>query len=50
MTTPDEAGRWLREHFADDPDPEIDITWQVGESSPAVYREVMEILFGPPTG
>lgn len=46
----DEAGEWLREHFRDDPEPRIDITWQVGEPSPLVYREVMEILFGPPAG
>lgn len=44
------AGEWLREHFKDDPEPRIDITLMVGESNPAAYREVMEILFGPPTG
>lgn len=42
-----EASAWLRKHFAHDGAPEIDITWTVGESSPTVYREVMDILFGP---
>ncbi|MBT2398367.1 hypothetical protein [Streptomyces sp. ISL-100] len=41
------AVQWLREHFAIDPDPKIDITLVVAESNPAVYREVLEILFGP---
>ncbi|MBT2493755.1 hypothetical protein J7E96_35725 [Streptomyces sp. ISL-96] len=41
------AGQWLKEHFAGDPDPKIDITLMVGKSNPAVYREVLEILFGP---
>ena len=43
--TPDEANEWLRRYFADDHDPVIDITWHVGPSDPAIYREVMEILF-----
>ncbi|WP_158708814.1 hypothetical protein [Streptomyces sp. NRRL S-920] len=45
--TPEEAGEWLRRHFADEHEPEITLTWVPGESNPAVYLEVMEILFGP---
>lgn len=46
----DEAGQWLREHFKDDPEPRVDITLVPAEANPLAYREVMEILFGPPTG
>jgi hypothetical protein len=43
----DEAGEWLREHFKDDPAPRVEIVMEVTEPNPAVYQEVMEILFGP---
>jgi hypothetical protein len=43
----EEASRWLKDHFAGESDPEITITWHVGPSNPNVYREVLEILFGP---
>ncbi|WP_406108629.1 hypothetical protein OG698_38610 [Streptomyces sp. NBC_01003] len=46
----EEAGEWLRERFKDDPEPSVDITLVVGEPNPTAYREVMEILFGPPVG
>ena len=49
-TPAEEAGQWLRDHFKDDPEPRVDITLIPGEPSPAAYREVLEILFGPPTG
>lgn len=44
---PEQAGEWLRQHFADDPEPKVDLVIEVTEPNPVVYREVMEILFGP---
>lgn len=44
----EEAGAWLREHFEDDPEPKVDITLMAAPPNPAAYREVLEILFGPP--
>lgn len=46
----EEAGAWLREHFKGDPEPKVDITLVIGEPNPLIYREVLEILFGPPGG
>ena len=46
----DEAGEWLRKHFEDDAEPQISITLEAAPVNPLVYREVMEILFGPPAG
>lgn len=45
--TPEEAVRWLREHFKSDPHPRVEIVMEVTEPNPAVYQEVMEMLFGP---
>lgn len=45
-----DASAWLREHFKDDPEPRVDITWEVTEPNDAVFREVLEILFAPEPG
>ena len=42
------ASAWLREHFADDPAPSVNITWTVADSpQPAKLARMAEILFGP---
>lgn len=46
----DEAGQWLRENLKDETEPRVDITLIPGDPSPVAYQEVLEILFGPPTG
>lgn len=45
--TPEEAAQWLRDHFRNVPEPKLNICIEVTESNPVIYREVMEILFGP---
>ena len=43
----EEAGAWLREHFKDDPEPKVDITFRDEEPDPVAYRRILEILFSP---
>jgi hypothetical protein len=47
----DEAGEWLKRHFADDPAPEVRVTseWRDQQPNVAAYRRVLEILFTPRT-
>lgn len=44
------AGRWLREHFKDDPKPRVEITFRDEEPDPVAYRRILEILFRPRNG
>lgn len=42
------AGEWLRDHFKDDPDPRVDITWTVSEGpNPAALAWMLDVLFAP---
>lgn len=42
----DDPGAWLREHFKDDPEPEVRIVEISGTPpSPAAYARILEILF-----
>lgn len=43
----DEASEWLRDHFANEPEPRIGITWTVTDPQPAKLARMVEILFGP---
>ncbi|TXS35270.1 hypothetical protein EAO77_37265 [Streptomyces sp. t39] len=45
----DDAAGWLREHFKDDPHPEVRITsgWSDEPAEQASHRRVLEILFAP---
>ncbi|MEU3522357.1 hypothetical protein AB0E62_00515 [Streptomyces sp. NPDC038707] len=43
----DEAGAELRKLLRDKPEAKIDITLVPARPNPAVYREILEILFGP---
>lgn len=46
--TPEQAGEWLRRHFDDDPDPQIEIVLSVSsDRSGAPYRRLLDILFSP---
>lgn len=43
-----DASAWLREHFKDDPKPEVTLTWTPGPPmSRAKRARLLEILFGP---
>lgn len=48
-STPAEAaGQWLRDHFKDDPEPTVSITWKVGEKpNPAALAWMLDVLFAP---
>lgn len=47
-TPAEEAGAWLREHFKDDPEPRVEITWTVSrEPNPAALAWVLDTLFAP---
>ncbi|MFJ2176437.1 hypothetical protein ACIOHE_26540 [Streptomyces sp. NPDC087851] len=46
----EDAAEWLREHFKNDPAPEIKITWTVAEPNPVAFRRIQEILFAPRAG
>lgn len=43
------AGKWLCEHFKDDPAPRVDISFRDEEPDPVAYRRILEILFQPRT-
>ncbi|MGV9850455.1 hypothetical protein ACWDWU_17055 [Streptomyces sp. NPDC003442] len=44
----DEAGDWLKNHFADDPRPRIDITWRIrSEPDAAGFQRFLRALFTP---
>jgi hypothetical protein len=43
------AGEWLREHFKDDPEPRVEITFRDEEPDAVAYRRILEILFHPRT-
>lgn len=48
--TPEQAGEWLRNHFADDDDPQIEIVLSSSsDRSEAPYRRLLDILFSPRT-
>jgi hypothetical protein len=46
----EEASAWLKTHFADDPAPEIRVTWRVdaSEEQPSDIYPLLDLLFGPP--
>ncbi|MFD3532012.1 hypothetical protein [Streptomyces sp. NPDC058664] len=49
----EEASAWLREHFADDPAPEISISFAWDASAApdrGAYERLLEILFTPRPG
>lgn len=43
----EQAGAWLREHFKDDPEPRVSITFEGDAMDSAAYRRLLEILFSP---
>lgn len=43
----EQAGEWLRNHFKDDPEPKVTITFRDEEPDPVAYRRILEILFSP---
>ncbi|MGW6790084.1 hypothetical protein [Streptomyces chartreusis] len=48
MISPDEADEWVRSHFADEPDPQVEIVFEVTERpNPAAYSWLLEFLFAP---
>lgn len=49
--TGEEAGQWLREHFAGEPAPEITFTWDAHAiADQGAYERLLEILFRPRAG
>ncbi|MFF3751761.1 hypothetical protein ACFYYH_15095 [Streptomyces sp. NPDC002018] len=44
------AAIWLREHFKDDPEPEINIAWTAAAEPDRSYERLLEILFSPYRG
>lgn len=44
----EEAGAWLRQHFENEPEPEVTITWKVSEQpNPAALAWMLDVLFAP---
>lgn len=44
----DDANAWLREHFKDDPNPEVRIEWAADEEpDEGTYNRLLQILFSP---
>lgn len=41
------AGEWLKQHFADDPNPHVSIQWVEDEPQHGSYDRLLEILFAP---
>jgi hypothetical protein len=46
----EEASVWLKQHFASDPEPSLNLSWGEGDPEQGSYERLLYILFAPRPG